>query len=100
MDCSLQFAQGASLMALNGESALSDVKVSLPGPRVNFVAAAFFLIPAIAGGLVAWTSGHWWMAVAGLVIGWLAALAPKIARQWERGVVLRLGRYIGLRGPG
>jgi regulator of protease activity HflC (stomatin/prohibitin superfamily) len=23
-----------------------------------------------------------------------------IARQWERAVVLRLGRYVGLRGPG
>jgi len=30
----------------------------------------------------------------------LAAQAPKIARQWERAVVLRLGRYVGLRGPG
>jgi regulator of protease activity HflC (stomatin/prohibitin superfamily) len=27
-------------------------------------------------------------------------MSPKVAKQWERGVVLRLGRYIGLRGPG
>ena len=27
-------------------------------------------------------------------------LAPRVARQWERAVVLRLGRFIGLRGPG
>jgi regulator of protease activity HflC (stomatin/prohibitin superfamily) len=26
--------------------------------------------------------------------------SPKIAKQWERGVVLRLGKYVGLRGPG
>jgi regulator of protease activity HflC (stomatin/prohibitin superfamily) len=26
--------------------------------------------------------------------------SPKIAKQWERAVVLRLGRYTGLRGPG
>ena len=26
--------------------------------------------------------------------------APKVAKQWERGVVLRLGKYVGLRGPG
>jgi regulator of protease activity HflC (stomatin/prohibitin superfamily) len=26
--------------------------------------------------------------------------SPKVAQQWERAVVLRLGRYIGLRGPG
>jgi regulator of protease activity HflC (stomatin/prohibitin superfamily) len=28
------------------------------------------------------------------------AQSPKIARQWERAVVLRLGKYVGLRGPG
>ena len=26
--------------------------------------------------------------------------APRLARQWERAVVLRLGRFVGLRGPG
>jgi regulator of protease activity HflC (stomatin/prohibitin superfamily) len=26
--------------------------------------------------------------------------APRVARQWERAVVLRLGRFVGLRGPG
>ena len=26
--------------------------------------------------------------------------APRVAQQWERAVVLRLGRFIGLRGPG
>src|SRR5262249_27241633 len=82
------------------DSDLSQVKVSLPGAKVNVVAAAFFLVPAIAGGLATWATDRWWPAVAGLVIGWLVSLAPKIARQWERGVVLRLGKYIGLRGPG
>ena len=28
------------------------------------------------------------------------AVAPKVAKQWERAVVLRLGRFVGLRGPG
>ena len=26
--------------------------------------------------------------------------SPKIAQQWERAIVLRFGRYVGLRGPG
>src|SRR5207249_1317692 len=34
------------------------------------------------------------------VIGVILMQAPRVARQWERGVVLRLGRFIGLRGPG
>jgi regulator of protease activity HflC (stomatin/prohibitin superfamily) len=30
----------------------------------------------------------------------VAALSPRVAQQWERAVVLRLGRFVGLRGPG
>jgi SPFH domain/Band 7 family protein len=36
------------------------------------------------------------MAIAGAVL----MQAPRIAQQWERAVVLRLGRFVGLRGPG
>ena len=39
-------------------------------------------------------------AVAGLVVGILLALSIKYTDQWEKAVVLRLGRYRGLRGPG
>jgi len=34
------------------------------------------------------------------VVGVILMLSPRIAQQWERAVVLRLGRFIGLRGPG
>ena len=34
------------------------------------------------------------------MLGVLLSLAPQIARQWDRGVVLRLGRDVGQRGPG
>ena len=37
---------------------------------------------------------------AGVVIAILVACAIKVANQWERGVVLRLGRLRGVRGPG
>jgi regulator of protease activity HflC (stomatin/prohibitin superfamily) len=33
-------------------------------------------------------------------IGVVLMLSPRIAQQWERAVVLRLGRFTGLRGPG
>lgn len=36
----------------------------------------------------------------GLAISSVLSLAPRVAEQWEKGVVLRLGRFIGLRGPG
>jgi regulator of protease activity HflC (stomatin/prohibitin superfamily) len=38
--------------------------------------------------------------VAGGILGVVAARAPRVAQQWERVVVLRLGRFIGLQGPG
>jgi hypothetical protein len=39
-------------------------------------------------------------AAAGIVLSLLIAGAIKIANQWQRGVVLRLGRFHGIRGPG
>jgi len=38
--------------------------------------------------------------LAGKGIGVLLLFALKIARQWERAVVLRFGKFVGLRGPG
>jgi regulator of protease activity HflC (stomatin/prohibitin superfamily) len=34
------------------------------------------------------------------IVGVTVMQAPRVARQWERAVVLRLGRFVGLRGPG
>jgi regulator of protease activity HflC (stomatin/prohibitin superfamily) len=39
-------------------------------------------------------------AAAGMVISLLVASAVKVANQWQRGVVLRLGAFHGVRGPG
>ena len=39
-------------------------------------------------------------AAAGLGVGILLALSIKYTDQWEKAVLLRLGRYRGLRGPG
>ncbi|HEY5949352.1 MAG TPA: slipin family protein [Kofleriaceae bacterium] len=36
----------------------------------------------------------------GLALAIYAALSPRVASQWERAVVLRLGKFVGLRGPG
>jgi len=40
------------------------------------------------------------IAVAGLVLSALSAAAIKVANQWERALVLRLGKFRGTRGPG
>jgi regulator of protease activity HflC (stomatin/prohibitin superfamily) len=73
---------------------------SAVGPRVNVVQAAVFLVPAALGVAATLLTVNPAGAIAGVVIGLLAALSPKVAKQWEKAVVLRLGRYVGLRGPG
>lgn len=39
------------------------------------------------------------LVVATLVAFWLSRI-PRVAAQWERGVILRLGKFHGLKGPG
>ena len=69
-------------------------------PRVNFVAIAI-LLGAAAVSVYAWQStGSPVAAVAILALGLVLMQAPRVAQQWERAVVLRLGRFVGLRGPG
>jgi regulator of protease activity HflC (stomatin/prohibitin superfamily) len=69
-------------------------------PRFNIISMMVLLTGAGAGLLLTGlTSSIGWL-IAGGVGGLLCSLAPRVARQWERAVVLRLGRYRGLRGPG
>jgi regulator of protease activity HflC (stomatin/prohibitin superfamily) len=67
--------------------------------RLNVV-SLLILVPAWVGAVVAATMQSAAMAAALAIAGTLLSMSPKVAKQWERGVVLRLGRYIGLRGPG
>jgi regulator of protease activity HflC (stomatin/prohibitin superfamily) len=75
-----------------------DYAPSLRAP--NVIAVLMFLIPTVVGAYATWSTLRWWYAPLGVLVGALASLSPRIARQWERGVVLRLGKYAGLRGPG
>src|SRR5438093_11299022 len=59
------------------------------------------MIASIAiGGVVAASVGNPIPVVIAALVGFVLMQSPKIAQQWERGVVLRLGRFVGLRGPG
>jgi regulator of protease activity HflC (stomatin/prohibitin superfamily) len=68
--------------------------------RFNIIAFFIFLVFVAAGVLVSQSIGNPSGAIAGIVIGFVLAQSPKIAQQWERAIVLRLGKYIGARGPG
>jgi regulator of protease activity HflC (stomatin/prohibitin superfamily) len=68
--------------------------------RLNVI-AALILLGSIALGLVGTVvAGNPIPAIVMTVIGVILMQAARVAKQWERAVVLRLGRFIGLRGPG
>jgi regulator of protease activity HflC (stomatin/prohibitin superfamily) len=68
--------------------------------RMNVVAVALFLVTLAIG--VAWSmaTSNPVPSIVMLLLGLILMQSPKIAQQWERAVVLRLGRFVGLRGPG
>jgi regulator of protease activity HflC (stomatin/prohibitin superfamily) len=70
------------------------------GARVNVLSVVILLASAGVGAVWSLASASPIPVVALLVVGVLLMQAPQIARQWERAVVLRLGRFIGLQGPG
>jgi hypothetical protein len=70
------------------------------GPRPNIVAIFVLVIPILTGlAVLIVTENPLWL-IAGIVVGLILMQSPKVAKQWEKAVVLRLGKFIGLRGPG
>jgi regulator of protease activity HflC (stomatin/prohibitin superfamily) len=67
---------------------------------VNVAALALLAVCVAAGAAGGVALRHWWPLALGTASGVLLIPAPRIAQQWERAVVLRFGRYTGLRGPG
>src|SRR5882757_321973 len=71
-----------------------------PAPRVNVVAIAILIGSVLLGFLGVRAVGNVVPLIAMIVVGVVLMQSPRIAKQWERAVVLRLGRFVGLRGPG
>jgi regulator of protease activity HflC (stomatin/prohibitin superfamily) len=69
-------------------------------PRINVVALAILLGSVALGAAALAATGSPFPMIAFVLAGVVAMQSPRIAQQWERAVVLRLGRFIGLRGPG
>ncbi|WP_422926644.1 slipin family protein [Singulisphaera sp. PoT] len=75
-------------------------QTTLEPPHVNII-SLFFATTGIALGLaetIYYESP--WGIIVGTIVGLIAAFSPKVAKQWERAVILRLGRYAGMKGPG
>ncbi|HTR68049.1 MAG TPA: slipin family protein [Terriglobales bacterium] len=68
--------------------------------QVNGVAVACFVVCAAAGGALTLALKRPEFAIAGAVVGLYLLFAIKVVSQWEKVALLRLGKYVGLRGPG
>ena len=68
--------------------------------RANVVSIFILLVSLLVGViLTAGSQNPGWLVI--FVLGGLFfSQSPKIAKQWERAIVLRLGKYTGMRGPG
>jgi len=72
----------------------------MAAPRANVV-ALFVLIAWLAVGVISlFAAGNPIPLIICGILGVISMQSPKIAQQWERAVILRLGRFAGLRGPG
>jgi regulator of protease activity HflC (stomatin/prohibitin superfamily) len=78
-----------------GGSSPDDTRFPVPA-----LGAGLLGTTAIGGGLLLAGLAAPFAAAAGAVAGLLLGSSIKFTDQWEKAVVLRLGRYQGLRGPG
>jgi len=69
-------------------------------PRVNVVSVLLLVVCFGAGLALTVRSDNPLWIIGGLLLGFLLALSPKIAQQWEKAIILRLGKYTAMKGPG
>jgi regulator of protease activity HflC (stomatin/prohibitin superfamily) len=68
--------------------------------QINGVAVTAFVLSFVVGALLSRTIHHPAPIIVGALLGLYLLYAIKVVEQWERVALLRLGRYVGLRGPG
>ena len=79
---------------------LAPASESSSGSRLNIVAVAILVISVGLGAALSAATGTIVPGVLLALGGAILMQSPRVAQQWERAVVLRLGRFVGLRGPG
>jgi regulator of protease activity HflC (stomatin/prohibitin superfamily) len=95
-----------TMMRKRGDNGMAQ----MGNPRVSAVAVALFAVCILLGGIgsalllnvvaPAGTLRNAAPLLVGAVIGIYLLFSIRVADQWEKVAVLRLGKYIGLRGPG
>lgn len=78
-----------------------EVNLEFPQLRgMNVISVLLLLACLLPGGGVSYLRNDAWGIIVGAVVGGILAQSPRIARQWEKAIVLRLGNYAGMHGPG
>jgi len=67
---------------------------------LNSVAITCFIACIAAGAVLTATLNNKAPIIVGALIGLYLLFAIKVVQQWEKVALLRLGKYVGLRGPG
>ncbi len=67
---------------------------------MNVFSLIIFVLVAVIGAVAYLLNPTWLIPACFLPLAILASLSPRILDQWERGIVLRLGRYTRQIGPG
>jgi len=68
--------------------------------QINRVAVAAFAFCLVFGVLLTLSVRQPAPLIVGALVGLYLLFAIKVVRQWEKVALLRLGKYVGLRGPG
>jgi regulator of protease activity HflC (stomatin/prohibitin superfamily) len=68
--------------------------------RFSSIGITLFVVSFAAGALVSVVTGNAAGVIVGATLGLYCLYAIRVADQWEKVAVLRLGKYVGLRGPG
>jgi regulator of protease activity HflC (stomatin/prohibitin superfamily) len=79
---------------------MADAAATGNTPRLNVISFGVF-IASVGLAVIAGTQTRrpvWPIVI--MLVGFVLMQSPRVAKQWERAVVLRLGRFVGLRGPG
>jgi len=68
--------------------------------QISGIGKSVFVICLLAGAIVTAATRHPAGIIGGALLGIYLMFAIKVVQQWEKVAVLRLGHYVGLRGPG
>jgi len=79
---------------------MADIAAVGNAPRLNVISFGVFILSVALAVLTGVQTRSALAPIVIMLVGIAVMQSPRVAKQWERGVVLRLGRFVGLRGPG